>query len=171
MRLIGMLLLVALPIAGPAFATDKTSPDFLRHKHAGTASFTSTEPVRDLFPKLLRASEECWVGEVKPGAGTGSLGGAIGTMSSASRIVLGELSGDGQSAYVLVRVKGMFGALQSNFLQIDLAGAMDGSHLDVFYKNNVKGQKQFVGQVEHWLNGELNYCDPDPLIRKTTNGG
>jgi hypothetical protein len=163
MRFYAMVIL--LVVAVPGLANDKTSPDFLRQKHAGTVGFESTDAVAALYPELFAAAQRCWVGQIKPGAGTGYAGGALGTISSASRVVVGEISPDDSSAYIAVRAKGFFGAVQDNFLQIDLISRGDKTHLDVYYKNNVKGQRQFVGQVDRWLKGGLDYCDPDPFFK------
>ncbi len=86
-------------------------------------------------------------------------GGAVGTLQSASRTVIGEIAPDKRTAYIAVRAKGFFGAVQDNFLQVDLIGQeAGGTRLTVFYKNDVKIQRQFVDEVEHWLGGQLDYC-------------
>jgi len=159
----GILLFLLSSFCGTAFAVDKTSPEYLRSDHAGIAKLNSDEPVDTLFPKLLHATQECWVGEVTPGA----MGLPV---SSASRTVLGDSASDKKSGYILVQAKGFFGALKSNFLQIDVNEDAAGSSVTVYYKNRVKGQEQFVGQVEHWLNGDLSFCDSHPFMRKIKEG-
>ena len=169
MRFIGIVFLAMLLVSPQAFSADKTHPNFLRQKHAGTVSFSSSEPLHELFPKVLKATQECWIGKVKPGVGTMYSGGALGTMSSASRDVLGELSADAESSYVVVRAKGFFGAIQSNFLQIDLNADSTGTRLDVYWQNNVKGQKALAIEVDHWLKGDLSYCEPKPFMQKRSD--
>lgn len=146
--------------AAPAFAADKESPGYLRQKHAGVVSLDSEKPVSELYPLLLEAARKCWVGSVAPGIGTGAIGGAVGTMSSAKRVVVGELAPDRNSAVVDIQVQGFFGATKMNFLQVDLAGSGAGSRLDVYYRNNVAAQRKFPGQVHAWITGDPENCDP-----------
>lgn len=164
MRLAWMLSLMSLvAFSSHVDAADKTSPEFLRTKHAGLAEFDSKEGIDSLFPRVLRATQECWVGEVRPGT--------MGLMvSSASRTVVGELSPDRASAYIVVRARGFFGALQSNFLQIDLAKESAGTTVVVYHKNDVSGQREFFVEVEHWLKGDVSYCEAKPFIRKKSAG-
>ena len=80
--------------------------------------------------------------------------------------MIGEASDDGRSAYILVRAKGFFGAVQSNFLQIDLDEATDSTQVTVFHKNNVEGQRQFLVEVGHWLDGDVDFCFAKPFMTK-----
>jgi hypothetical protein len=147
--------------AAPAFAADKESPDYLRRKHAGVVGLDSEKPVSGLYPLLLEAARKCWVGSVAPGVGTGAIGGAVGTMSSARRVVFGELARDRNSAVVDIQVQGFFGATKTNFLQVDLASRGAGSHVDVYYRNNVSVQRKFPEQVRAWITGDPDRCDPE----------
>jgi hypothetical protein len=158
-------------VAAPALAADKESPDYLRSNHAGSRTLVSNEPVAALFPKLREATAACWAGVVKMGTGLPTPpGGAIGTIQSASRGVAGEISADGRSAYILVRAKGFFGAVQTNFLQIDLDESAGGTQVTVFHKNNVKAQRDFLTEVEHWLDGNLSFCYAKPFMDKRDSG-
>lgn len=161
-----VLALVAVIGSGACYGKDRTGPDILRGKHAGMASFTSAESVSSLYPKLFQATVACYEGEVAPGAGTGTNGGALGAMSSAGRRIGGDLAADGSSAWIVVRATGFFGAVDSGFLQIDLVQTDGASRVDVFHKNNVKGQREFISEVEHWLQGEMDHCHKQPFIRK-----
>jgi hypothetical protein len=160
-----LLLLFVLPIT-TAFAADKTGPDFLRRKHAGMATLSSTKPIEALYPDLLKAAQECHTLRIAPGAGTGAPSGAVGGIQSASREVSGKMSPDGQSAYVAVTVVGFFGATRSNFLQIDIESRDDGTNVVVFHRNNVKAQRGFITEVKQWLDGDLTFCEPKPLMVK-----
>ena len=146
--------------AVPALASDKESPDYLRLRHAGVVGMESSKPVGELYPILLEAARQCWVGLIAPGAGTGVAGGAVGAMSSAQRVVTGAQASDGNTAVVDVQVRGFFGATKMNFLQIDLARRVTGSHVEVYYRNNVALQRQFPEQVRAWIAGDTVNCDP-----------
>lgn len=147
-------------VAAPALAADKESPEYLRQKHAGVVSLDSEKPVSELYPLVLEAAQKCWVGVVAPGVGTGASGGALGTMSSAKRVVFGEIAPDENTAVVDIQVQGFFGATKMNFLQVDFANTKAGSRLDVYYRNNVAGQRKFPGQVRAWITGDPDNCDP-----------
>lgn len=165
MKLITHVLLASFMLCHhSAFGADKTNIEFLRQKHAGTARLSSPESVSDLFPKLMKATAECWAGVTEPSQL--GLGGAVGTLTGASRIVQGELSSDGKSAFISVRAKGGLGLLQSNFLQIDLHQRSDATQVDLYHKNNVKAQRAFITEAEHWLAGDLAWCSPKPFMRK-----
>lgn len=163
-RILPMLLLFA-PIT-TAFAADKTDPEFLRRKHAGMATLSSTKPVEALYQDLLKAAQECHT--LRIAAGTGAPSGALSGIQSASREVSGKMSLDGRSAYIAVTVVGFFGATRSNFLQIDIEGREDGADVLVFHRNNVKGQRGFITEVKHWLDGDMAFCEPKPLMVKET---
>lgn len=165
-----LLLLFFAPIT-TAFAADKTGPDFLRRKHAGMASLSSAKPIEALYTDLLKAAQECHSLRIAPGAGTGAPSGALGGMQSASREVSGKLSPDGRSAYIAVTVVGFFGATRSNFLQIDFDSRDDGTNVVVFHRKNVKAQRGFITEVKHWLDGDLAFCEPKPLMIKETPKG
>src|SRR5688500_1433371 len=132
MRGITALLLALTAAIGPVSAADKTHPEFLREQHAGSKTFVSAQPAATLFPDLLQATAACYLGDVEPGAGMANRGGAIGSLQSASREVTGELSADGRSAYIVVRAKGFFGAVQTNFLQIDIQEAAGTTNVTAF---------------------------------------
>ena len=133
--------------------------NFCARSTQNIAKFYSNDAIERLFPILLHATQGCWVGDVTPGT--------MGLMvSSASRSVLGELSAEGESAYIVVRARGFFGALQTNFLQIDLRKVTAGTSMDVYHKDNVSGQRDFFVEVEHWLKGDVGYCEAKPFVRR-----
>ena len=164
------LLWIILMVPFASFASDKTHPEFLREKHAGTRSFMSTEDVAGLYPKLLQATSTCWTGETAPqtpaGTGGGAVGGAAAVVAVASRSAVGEIDDNQRRASIMVRARGAMGLLQSNFLQIDLEQDPAGTRITAFHRNNVKAQREFMGEVGAWLAGDWTFCEPKPFVRR-----
>ena len=171
MRIWIALTLVLLAASSPAAAKDRTGPQLLRDKHDNKVVFATDEAVSTLYPRLLDATRACWVGNVAPGAGTGTNTGAMAGFSSAGREVGSELAADGNSAWIAVRVVGFFGGFTKNFLQIDLEQTDAGSRVVVYNEGNVKAQRQFADEVEHWLNDDVDFCHPQPMMGKKKRGG
>jgi len=159
MRRIAILLALCLA-AMPAMSADNESPGYLRGKHAGVVSLESGRRVGELYPLVLEAAQNCWVGAVAPGAGTGANGGVLAMMSSARRVVIGQIAPDQDTAVVDVQAQGFFGGTRIDFLQVDLANTGTGSRLDVYYRNNVAAQRKFPEQVRAWITGDPDNCDP-----------
>ena len=165
MRIGAALVLFLAGLSVPAHAVDKTSPEYLRGKHAGVATFDSSQAVVELFPSVLKAADDCYAGQTDPAQG--GVYGALGSKTGASRIVEGRLSENGGSAYVQVRAKSAFGIAESVFLQLDL-NAKDGggTRIVAYHKNNVKLQRVFLATAEQWAAGNFSACPIDPFVHK-----
>ncbi len=165
MRIGAVFFLFLACLAVPVRAADKTSPEFLRNKHAGTAIFDSPQALAELFPKVLKAADDCYAGQTDP-AQWGIYGG-VGSQTGASRIVEGHLSEKSDSAYVQVRAKSAFGQAESVFLQMDLnAKEGGGTRIVAYHKNNVKLQREFLVSAGHWAAGDFSACPADPFVHK-----
>ncbi len=165
MRIGVALVLFLACLTVPAQAADKTSPEFLRNKHAGIATFDSPHSLDELFPKVLEAADKCYAGKTDPAQW--GMYGAVGSQTGASRIVEGRLSEKGDWAYVQVRAKSAFGLAESAFLQIDLnAKEGGGTRIIAYHKNNVKLQREFMTSAGEWVAGNLNACPADPFVHK-----
>lgn len=165
MQIGAALVLLLACLTGPAQAADMTSPDVLRTKHAGTATFDSPQALDELFPRVLEAADKCYAGKTDPAQW--GIYGAVGSQTGASRIVEGRLSEKGDSAYVQVRAKSAFGLAESAFLQMDLnAKEGGGTRIVVYHKNNVKLQREFMASAGEWVAGNLNACPADSFVHK-----
>ncbi len=165
MQIGAVFVLFLVCLAVPAQAADKTSPQFLRDKHAGTATFDSPQALVELFPKVLKAADDCYAGQTDP-AQWGIYGG-VGSQTGASRIVEGHLSEKGDSAYVQVRAKSAFGLAETAFLQMDLnAKESGGTQVVAYHKNKVKLQREFLASAGRWVSGNFSACPVDPFVHK-----
>lgn len=163
-----LLMLCLALFSGRAFAGDKTGPDFLREKHAGMHTSTSSRTVADLFQALLSEMEACYVGTTDPSK-VGVYGG-VGSMTAASRNIHGVQSSDGRTAYIQVRARGAFGWIESAFLQVDLESTEQGSRITAYHKRNVELQQSFLTRVDGWVAGDTTPCPPDPFMRRPVEG-
>lgn len=159
----GVLLAFCLLGAAGAQARDKTSPEYLREKHAGRVSYHSANSVGWLFPRLKRAAEKCWTGTIDSMPPV--YGGMAAALIRSAWVVDGRISENGDSAYVVVGNRGPLGTAKRNFLQIDLSGdGAGGTRLEVLRKNNAKLQRAFEQEVQQWLDGREHYCAPKPAV-------
>lgn len=165
MRSITLLLVIAWLClhAGGACAKDKTTPDDLRNKHAGVVHFTSDRAVSDLYPMIHDATVRCWSDVAYFPS---QVGGAAGELTRASRPISGELNPDGTQAHVIVQVRAAFGLRYADFLQVDLDRESDRTKVAVYYRNDVKAQRDYAVEVQHWLDGDNSWCAPSPSKRK-----
>lgn len=162
---IGAVFFLLACLAVPVQAADKTSPEFLRDKHAGAATFDSPQALAELFPKVLKAADDCYAGETNPAQW--GVYGAVGSQTGASRLVEGHLSENGGSAYVQVRARSAFGLAESAFLQMDLnAKESGGTRVVAYHKNNVKLQREFLMSAGQWVAGNVSACPADPFVHK-----
>ncbi len=164
------LLLVAFLTPAVVRGIDKTTPEYLREEHAGTVALESADEPAVLYPKLLKATTDCWVGSTKlqaPAGTGGALGGAAAVLTQATRVVLGDIAPDSTNAYIVVQARSGMRLMQSNFLQIDLMqDAAGGSRVTVFHKSNLKAHRQFIDEVRQWLSGDLGFCTWKPGMQR-----
>lgn len=155
---------VAIPLllaSGLAMAVDKTSPDFLRGKHAGTATLHVDAAVQDVFANILSAAQACYVGKTDPSAS--GIGGAAYSLAQAQRIVVSELEPGSSRGYVAVRAVSGMAMLKANFIQFDVSASDGSTRVDVYYRNNVEFQKASVDNAKAWLDGDLDVCKLDRI--------
>lgn len=155
------LTVLLLLVPGSANAGDKIAPDFLRGKHAGSATFYSDASVEKVFADILSATQNCYVGKSDPLMS--GMGGAAYSLTQAQRIVVSELEPAGDSGYVAVRAVSGMAMLKANFIQFDVSNSNGATKVDVYYRNNVEFQKASVDNMKSWLGGDLEACKLDRI--------
>ena len=155
------LTVLSLMVSGSACAGEKISPEFLRGKHAGSATFYADSSVELVFAKILSAAQNCYAGKSDPLMS--GMGGAAYSLTQAQRVVISELEPTGGRGYVAVRAVSGMAMLKSNFIQFDVSDSNGSTKIDVYYRNNVEFQKASVDNMKSWLDGDIEACKLDRM--------
>ena len=156
---------VAAIICGAVFSAasalagiDKHSPDYLRQKYAGTASFTSTEDVPTLFGRISDGASKCYAMTSKDAMMPAGPGVFVFAGGGQERAVVGTKADDDQSGWIRVEVHGiMFGPM----IQFDLQRHDGATRVDVYYWHDNTFYRNSITNVQAWAKGDLDFCKLD----------
>lgn len=164
-----MVLLFVLIVLtqGTAAAADRESPDYLLANHAGSRMLFSEAPLDGLYQKMVEAASTCYIGESDPSMF--GVGGLAYELTKAKRSVKAERSADGSSAYIAIKIVGGMALMKTNIIQFDLKAMSAGTQVDIYYRRNVKLQRNSIVNAQAWLDGNWDFCELDPIQNRDRN--